>query len=324
MGFGLMALGLGSLQVLLDKGQQVDWFDSALIRSLTVVVIISLAGFIYRELHVGTPIVDLRVLRNRNFALGTLLITTIGGATFYATITLIPQFLQTILGYTTALSGETLAPRAIGALVGTAVTWRLAGKIDSRFLMVFGFGLLGLSVYLLGAVTLDVDKSAFFWPHVLNGFAFGLIPAPLTTASIATLRTEQICNASALFSLSKSLGGSLGISVVTTLLARQKQRHQTILASHLTPYDWAFRQRLREAQVLLGEQRAYGHMYATLTKQSSLLAFIYCFRFIALLCLVCAPLALFFKQVKPRSDEPSLSRVQPKTHRPSVPPGLKD
>ena len=302
IGFGLMALGLGSLQVLLDKGQQVDWFDSTLIRTLTVIAIISLAGFIYRELRVGIPIVDLRVLQNRNFALGTLLIATIGGAAFYATITLIPLFLQTILGYTTALSGETLAPRVIGALAGAAATWLLAGKIDGRLLMICGFGSLGVSIYLLGGVTLDVDKSVFFWPHVLNGFAFGLIPAPLTTAAISTLRTEQICNATALFNLSKSLGGSLGISAVSTLLARQKQHHQTILAAHLTRYDLAFEQRLRKVAALWGERRAYAWADLTLTKQSSLLAFIYCFRFIALVCLVCVPLALLFKQVKPHSS----------------------
>jgi MFS transporter, DHA2 family, multidrug resistance protein len=294
MGFGLMAFGLGATQVILDKGQQDDWFSSSLIRNLTIVAIVSLAGFIYRELRVGTPIVDLRVLRNRNFAIGTLLITTVGGATYYATITLVPMFLQTILGYTAALSGETLAPRGIGALVGTVVTWRLAGKIDSRFLLICGFGVLGLSIYLLGAINLDVDKSAFFWPHVLNGFAFGLIPAPLTMAAISTLRTEQICNATALFSLAKILGGSLGISTVTTLLARRKQWYQTSLTSHLTPYDLPFRQRLREVQGLLGGQRAYGHIYDGVLKQSSLLAFIHCFRLLALLCLVCVPLALCF------------------------------
>ena len=162
MGFGLMAFGLGALQVILDKGQQDDSFSSSLIRNLTIVAIVSLAGFICRELRVGTPIVDLRVLRNRNFAVGALLITTVGGATYYATITLVPMFLQTILGYTAALSGETLAPRGIGALVGTVVTWRLAGKMDSRFLLICGFGVLGLSIYLLGAINLDVNESAFF------------------------------------------------------------------------------------------------------------------------------------------------------------------
>ena len=295
LGFGLMALGLGALQVILDRGQQLDWFQSSPIRTLTIIVVISLAGFICRELRVGTPIVDLRVLRNRNFAIGTLLITTVGGAAFYATITLVPMFLQTILGYTAALSGETLAPRGIGALVGTVVTWRLAGKIDSRFLMICGVGLLGLSIYLLGAINLDIDKSAFFWPHVINGFAFGLIPAPLTTAAISALRTEQICNATALFSLAKNLGGSLGISAVTTLLARRKQLYQSRLASHLTPYDWPLRQRLREAQGLLGGQRAYGRIYGMLLQQSCLLAFLDCFRILALICLVCVPLALCFK-----------------------------
>src|SRR5262249_13046361 len=289
-----------ALQIMLDKGQQDDWFSSSFIRNLAVVAILTLALFIFRELRAESPIVDLRVLKNRNFAMGTLFITVISGAAFYATITLLALFLQNVLGYTAALSGQTLAARGIGALVATALVGHLIGRIDTRLMMCCGFGLLGVSIYLLGDVKLGVSQSIFLWPNILNGFGFGLISAPLTTAAVSTLRTEQISNATGIFNLMRNLGGAVGISVMTTLLARREQGHQITLASHLTPYNPLFRQRLQRLQRLLGEQRAYGVTYATVLQQASLLAFIDCFRLLALLCLICAPLALFFKKMEHR------------------------
>jgi len=119
-----------------------------------------------------------------------------------------------------------------------------------------------LSVYLLGEVNLEVSQSSFLWPCLFNGFAFGLISAPLTTMAVSLLRPEQISNATAIFNLMRNLGGSVGISVVTTLLARREQCGQTILGARMTRYDWPFRLWLREAQRLLGGKRAYGLIYA--------------------------------------------------------------
>jgi DHA2 family multidrug resistance protein len=212
--------------------------------------------------------------------------------------------LERVLGYTAALSGETLAARGIGALLATVIVGRLIGKIDTRVLMSCGVGLLALSVYLLGEVNLEVSQSSFLWPCFFKGFAFGLISAPLTTAAVSMLRPEEISNATANFNLMRNLGGSVGISAVTTLLARREQWRQTILASRLTPYDWPFMHRLREAQRLLGGKRAYGLIYGALLKQSSLLAFIDCFRILALVCLMCVPLALCFKRLDHREGAP--------------------
>jgi len=303
MGFALMSAGLGALQVVLDRGQQEDWFSSALIRNLTVVAILTLALFVLRELRAKTPIVDLRVLKNRNFAIGTMLVTGVSGAAFYATITLLPLFLECLLGYTAALSGEALAGRGIGALVATIIVGRLIGKIDTRLMLVCGFGLLALSICLLGEVNLEVSQASFLWPCITNGFAFGLISAPLTTMAASTLRTEQIGYGTAIFNGLRNLGGSIGISAVTTLLARRAQWHQTILASRLTRYDRLFNQRLRQMQGLLGGQRAYGVIYGGLLNQAALLAFIDNFRFLTLLCLLCAPLALFFKKTETTSEQ---------------------
>jgi DHA2 family multidrug resistance protein len=301
-GFALMAVGLSALQIVFDRGQQEDWFSSSLILTLFIVAVLTLALFIFRQLYADTPILDLRVLRNRNFAIGAVLVATIGGAAFYGTITLVPLFLETMLGYTPALSGQTLAWRGIGALLATCIVGHLTGKIDARLIMGCGFGLLALSVYLLTDVNLEVSKSTFLWPCIINGFAFGFISAPLTTAAVSTLRTEQISNATGIFNLARNLGGSIGISAVTTMLARRQQWHQATLVSHLTPHNRLFRQQLVHVQRLLGggqiffgrSQRAYGVIYGALLKQATLLAFIDNFRLLTLLCLLCAPLALFF------------------------------
>jgi MFS transporter, DHA2 family, multidrug resistance protein len=312
IGLALMATGLAALQVVLDKGQQEDWFSSSLIRNGAVVAILTLAVFIVRELRAESPIVDLRVLKNRNFAIGVLLVTCVSGAAFYATITLLPLFLQTVLGYTAALSGATLAARGGGALISTIIVSHLIGKIDTRLMMSCGFGLLALSIYMLGDVNLDIAQSTFWWPNIINGFAFGLISAPLTTMAVSTLKTEQIGAATGIFNLMRNLGGGIGISVMTTLLARRAQWHQTILAGRLTPYDQVFKRQLRELQRLLG-QRAYGVFYGRLLTQASLLAFIHCFRILALLCLLCAPLALFFKKTEQRDSSIS-SEAPPGNH----------
>lgn len=162
---------------------------------------------------------------------------------------------------------------------------------------------------MLGDVSLDVAQSTFWWPNIINGFAFGLISAPLTTMAISTLRTEQIGDATVIFNLMRNLGGGVGISVMTTLLARRAQWHQTILAGRFTPYDQVFTRQLRQSQRLLG-QRAYGVFYGRLLTQASLLAFIHFFRILALLCLICVLLALLFKKTERRRGASAESKAK--------------
>ena len=302
-GLGLLALWLGALQIMLDKGQQEDWFDSWMIDALAALTVVGFVAFVVREWTTDDPIVDLRVLRDRNFAAGLVLITVVG-AVLYATIALLPLFLQTLLQYPALQSGYATSPRGLGAIVGMLVAGRLVGRLDVRWLVATGFGLLALSVHMLGNITLDVTIAAVAWPQVLSGLALGFIFVPLSTTSLGTLPKEEIGNATGIYNLVRNVGGSIGISMMTTLLARHAQAHQAILAQHVSPYDAEAAQRLRELETWLaprvGPQAAPGAaqamLYATVVRQAMLLAFVDNFRLMAVVTLCCVPIVWLLRR----------------------------
>jgi DHA2 family multidrug resistance protein len=314
VGFGLMAIGLATLQLVLDKGQEEDWFASAFIVRSVLIAVVALVAFVIWELRTKEPIVNLRVLANRNFATGTALIATVGVA-LYGTTALLPLFLQTLLGYPALQSGLAVSPRGIGAIVSMILVGRMLGKIDGRYLIVFGFGILAVSTYLLGDIDLEITVRSIAWPQVWSGFALVFVFVPLTVLSTGTLRNEEIGNATGIYNLMRNVGGSFGIAAVTTMLARGAQAHQAAMVSHLTPYDPVFRERLREmvanftahANVVTATQQAYAAMYQTLVRQATLLAYIDIFRILALICLICLPAGLLFKKVKSRGGPAAMN-----------------
>lgn len=297
IGFGLMTVALGAFQIVLDKGQQEDWFESSFILSLTVVAVLTLVAFIIWELQTEEPIVNLRVLKNRNFAIGTFLMTILGAA-LYSTTALLPLFLQTLLGYPSVESGLAVSPRGFGSLVSMMIVGRLIGKVDTRWLMGFGFSMLALSVYLLGNINLDITMSSVIWPNIISGFSMGFIFVPLSTTALSLLPRDQLGNATGIFSLMRNLGGGIGISAGTTLLARLAQSNQANMVGHLTPFDPAFRERFEQLRGTLGDQKAYATIYGILVKQANLLSFVSTFRILAVLCLLCLPTVFLLRKGK--------------------------
>lgn len=297
LGFGLMALWLAMFQIVMDKGQEEDWFASAWIAWVFAGAVVLMVVFVVRELTVEHPIVDLRVFRNRNFAVGTMLMTVVGGV-LYGTTAMLPLFLQTLLGYPAVQSGLAVSPRGFGSMASMIIVGRLVGKVDARILMSFGFLVLAYSMYALSHINLDIGMSSVVWPNVINGFAMGFIFVPMTTSAMGTLRREQMSNATGIYSLMRNLGGSIGISAMTTLLARGGQAHQALLAPNLNPYSAAFQQRLAELQASLGTDRAYAVLYGILQRQASLLAFIDNFRWMVVVCVLCVPLVLLLRRVR--------------------------
>src|ERR1039458_3824300 len=233
LGFGLMALWLGALQLLLDKGQEMDWFATPWIRWTAAISLLALLGFIYRELTDRDPIVQLRVLIDRNFSVGTV-ITAIYGFVLYGATAMLPLFLQTIMGYSALQSGLTVSPRGIGAMASMMVVGVLVRYFDGRLLMAFGFALLGYSTWMLSNISLDIGMASVVLPNLINASAMGFIFVPLTTMTLSRLRKEEMGNATGIYNLMRNIGGSIGIATVTTLLVRGSQAHQSYLAANLT------------------------------------------------------------------------------------------
>lgn len=307
IGFGLMAIGLATLQVTLDRGQEDDWFAATWVRWFVAISATALIAFIVRELKTDHPIVDLRILRNRNFAVGTLLISVLG-MILYSTVAMLPLFLQVLMGYTALLSGLSITPRGLGAMLSNIIVGRVIGFLDSRIMIAAGFVLLAVSAFLFGRMNLQIAMSNVVWANFLNGTATALIFVSLATTAMGTLRNEQMGNAAGIFNLMRNVGGSVGIAAMTTFLARWTQAHQAILVSHLTPYDPAYQRWLKAAQAGLAGRvgevaagpKALGLLYNVLGQQARLLAFMDNFRAIGYLCVFSVPFVFLFRKAGTR------------------------
>ena len=306
-GFALMAIGLGTLQLVLDKGQEEDWFHSSLITGAAIFAAVTLIAFVIWELSTKEPIVDLRVLKNRNFSVGTSIMTMMG-IVLYGTIALLPLFLQTMLGYPAVQSGLAVSPRGFGSIASMILVGRLIGKIDGRYLVMFGFLVLGYATYRFSDINLTVSSSSIVWPNIISGFAMGFIFVPLTTMAMGTLANEQMGNASGVFNLMRNTGGSIGIATMTTMLSRGSQIHQATLTQHINPYDPIVQQRIQEIARALpgggGVEQAYGVVYGMVVRQAMVLSYIDNFRMLAFLCFLCVPAVFLFKRVRAKGPVP--------------------
>ncbi len=305
VGFGLLAVWLATMQIVLDKGQEADWFGADWVRWFTLISVAAFFTFIWWEFKSDHPLVDLRVFKNRNFTTGLILMTSLA-AILYGTTASLPLFLQTLMGYPALQSGYALAPRGVAAFFTTFVVGRLVGKIPMRWMLCFGFTVLAYSSWLLAGINLQMGMNSVIWPSVLNGVAISFIFVPLTTITMSQLGQQQIGNASGLYNLMRNLGGSIGIAFVTTMLARGAQTHQALMVGHLSPYDPAFAQRMAAAQNVLGHQtdpvtakeQAYAAVYSLLDQQAHLWAFVDNFYVFGLLALCGIPLIFLFKRVQ--------------------------
>ena len=305
IGFGLLAVWLATLQVILDKGQEADWFNAHWICWFTTTSVLSFVGFVAWEFHCEHPLVDLRVFKNRNFTVGVILMGSLG-AILYGTTAQLPLFLQTLMGYPALQSGYAMSPRGIAAFITTLFVGRLVGKIPMRWMLAFGFSTLAFSSFMLSGLNLQVSQIDVIWPSIINGIAISFIFVPLTTTTMSQLSQQQIGNASGLYNLVRNLGGSVGIAYVTTMLARGAQVHQALMVGHLTPTDPAFASRLAATQHIFAQTHdpgtartmAYASIYNTLDQQAHLWAFVDVFMLFGCIALGAIPMVLLFKKVK--------------------------
>jgi MFS transporter, DHA2 family, multidrug resistance protein len=304
VGLGLLAVWLGCLQIILDKGQEDDWFGATWIRWATFILVIGFIAFLIREFRHDKPLVDLRVFKHRNFTIGCILIGLFGAA-IYGLVTLLPLFYQELMGYTALAAGWAVSPRGIGAIMAMPMIGYLTAKIDNRWLIAFGFTLFAVASIWFGEVNLAIGPWTFLWAIVISGFGSGCVFVPLSTTSMAFLKNEEIGNASGLYNLLRNIGGSIGISVVNTIVARHEQLHRNELAASLDPGRVEVHGAVEGLQQYLSAQgaspatalqRSYGLLNGTLTAQARLWSYVDDFRYMALVCFACVPIVFALKK----------------------------
>src|SRR6202522_3200186 len=266
-GFAALIIWTGCLQVILDKGQEDDWFGATWIRWAALALIVSFVYFIWHCWRDKNTLVDLKVLKDRNFAIGTVLIFMFGVG-IYSTVTVLPLFYQELLGYTAFTAGLVVAPRGIGAIMGMPIIGFLSNRADPRYLLTFGFVTFGLTTLYFGSITLGISPWTLFLPILITGFGLSFVFVPINTAAYGTLSNEQIGNASGLFNLMRNVGGSIGISIATTLLTRRSDVHQNELTNYMPQTGQQFQNSLNSMTQFL--TNAYGQANAADPAQASL------------------------------------------------------
>src|SRR5262245_33174588 len=279
-GLGLMVIGFACLQLVLDRGEREDWFESSLILTLALVAVGTLVAFMIRELVTLDPILDLTVFTDRNFATGASLSALIGFG-MYSSMLLVAVFTQKLLHYDAWTAGLVLAPGGLGNVFSLFASG-IVTRVDQRMMLAFGCVLNAVSLYLMTTLTLGMDYWTVAWPRFVQGFAAGFIYVPLSTLTLATIRRDKLVNATAVYSMLRNVGGSVGIAVVTTLLARRSQYHQATLVGHVNLWDAQTQERLSHwARYFAGlgsdgftaQRQATAMVYRETVAQAQLLAY---------------------------------------------------
>ncbi len=302
-GLGMLAIGMGALQVFFDKGQEEDWFSSHFILALAVVALVMLTAFVIRQLRVDHPLVKFDLFRYRSFATGIIVATALGFI-LYGGLVLLPLFMQQLLGWSAQTAGFWTSPRGLGAAVCMPLAGLLLGRgWDGRRLMMIGLAAAGFAVYGYSRMTLSSGPWDFFWPQVEQGIGMALIFVPLTVLTMDPIPKQDTGYATSLYSVMRNIGSSMGISFVTTWVARRSQFHQERLAEHITVFNQQAEQAIAQAKGLFhgsdltaAAQRALESVYRMVQQQAALLSFSDVFHLFAILYLLMIPLALLMRK----------------------------
>lgn len=292
IGFALMAIGLATLQIILDKGQTDDWLQAPWICWASALVVASLTAFALWELRQENPVVNLRVLKDKNLTSG-LTVTFVLGAIMYGLMSVLPLYYQTLMNYTAFLAGLGQLAAGIGTTVGGIVVARFVTKVDGRSFLFFGLSAIFMGALMLTkTLNMDIGMGQLALALFIIGVGISSSFNPLAALTLGTLSNKDMGNGSGLFNLMRNIGGSVGIAILTTVLAQKAQVHQAYLTAGLTPYN-----PLYQAAVHLNPQKALGAMYQVLMQQSALLAYIDVFFAVAVMALCCVPFVFLFRKV---------------------------
>ncbi len=313
MGFGLLALGFGSLQFVLDKGQENDWFGSHIITTfffLCVTALVTLIAWEIAQIRRGQrPILDLTMFRNRNFAISAVLMFVLGFALFGTTV-LIPLFVQQMMGYTAEQAGLVISPGGLAILVLMPLVGFLVGKVDARYLIAFGFIILSAALYALRSIDTQASYSYIAWMRIFQASGLAFLFVPINTLSYSGVPREKNNDVSGLMNLARNIGGSCGTSFFVTVLARRAQDHQDRLSMYFNGASLQFRQsvagiasHLQQSGITASASQAralaQGSLYQQLVRQSTQLAYLDVIAILSIGTICMVPLTFLMKKRKP-------------------------
>jgi len=310
IGIALLALGIGALQVVLDKGQEDDWFGSHFIVTLAVVSAISLISLVFWELRQEAPIIDMRMFKGFNFAVSSLMMFTLG-VLLFSSLVMMPQFLQTLMGYTAQSAGLVLSGAGLVLLFEMPVVGQLTTKFPVKYVMAFGWLCLALGMYYsTKRIDLLISFQSAAWLRIAQSFGLGFLFVPISLSAYIGIAPEKGNSVSGLINFMRNIGSSVGTSMVTTLLARRAQFHQSILTYHATNYDPAFQNQLAGLSQQLAQSgasapdaqaQAYGRIYQSVLLQSQTLAYIDTYMILAVAASIMFVLTFIMKRNDPHA-----------------------
>ena len=310
IGLGLIVLGLGSLQFVLDRGQELDWFGSRLIIWLVVVSTLALVAFVVWEWRHRHPVLDLRLFRERTFATAILSMFVLGIVLYGSTI-LLPLYLQQMMGYTSQLAGMVLSPGGFAIALMMPMVGVLVSKVQARWLIAVGFLISAGALFYMGNINPNIDFRTAMEYRIFQSIGLAFLFVPITTIAYVGIPPSHNNQVSSIISLARNLGGSVGIAMVTTLVARRAQFHQDRIASHVTNYDHAMRYDFTGLSQLMSQRgysaadavhQAYGRVYGLIQQQSAALAYLDVIRLFAIAALCMVPMMLLMKKNDPRTS----------------------
>jgi DHA2 family multidrug resistance protein len=310
-GLGLLATGLGALEITLDEGQRNDWFSSHAILAAAVIAAVALVSVVFWELRRKDPVVDFHLLKERNFAISTLMMFILGFVLYGSTIAL-PLFLQTLLGYTAMQSGLALSPGGLAIMVMMPIVGFLLSKIEARWLVMVGLVVSSIGLWQMSRFDLQVDFRSAVMARIVQSLGLAFLFVPINTAAFYYISKQNTSYATGIINLARNIGGSTGIAMSTTLIARREQFHQQRLLDHVSTLDGAYRSALQGFQQMFHAQgasaaeaasEAQRMIYNLVQRQASVLAFLEDFRLMALTFLAVIPVVFLMKKIRPRKVE---------------------
>lgn len=312
-GLAFLAIGIGCLQMVLDRGERNDWFASDIMVWLAIISVTALALFIIIELfYAEHPIVDLTVFRNTSFTMGNIL-NIVFFVNLFGVVVLLPLYLQTLMGYTATLAGIVLGPGAVASLISMPLAGKLVNRVSPKILLTFGIITTAYASYRMCLFDLHTDFTTVFWARVIQGFVMSFVFIPLTTLTLSGIKKEKMANATSVFNSLRILGGSFGVAFIANMLSRRSQFHQSRLAEHFTPFDPLFSGAMERLTGLLqgrgldaasAGKGSGALLYGSLQKQAAMMAFSDIFFLLAFFLIAVLPFIFFMVRIRHREEGP--------------------